>query len=418
MKKKLLIGCLVLFMATAVFASGSQEAKSEKDVTLSVMWFNDANESEVFMNTISDYLEANPHVSIDLQVVAFSEYEQKLKLMISGGNPPDVARVTNNNLANLVSSFEPLEGYVDSIEAVKANYNPASVAFAINKQGEMIAYPTEATANGMLVNKTAFMNAGIDVANVSKTWTWDEWEVLAREVIAANDKIKYGLAVDFTPHRFSTLLFQMGGRFLNEDQSAMGFNSEGSIAALEMFKRFHDTGLIPKSVWLGSENPAELFQAGIVASHIGGSWNINTYSKNVKDFEWMVVNTPKGEINSSVPGGKFIASFRDSANKEEAMKLMAVFADKEHTEKYCGETFNLSSRVDTDVAYASNASDFAVFLEDLKKTPAFTANEWKNENVNKVSAYLKEQIVEVLLGNVTPKQAAINVDEKGATFFK
>jgi alpha-1,4-digalacturonate transport system substrate-binding protein len=235
MKKKLLIGCLVLFMATAVFASGSQEAKSEKDVTLSVMWFNDANESEVFMNTISDYLEANPHVSIDLQVVAFSEYEQKLKLMISGGNPPDVARVTNNNLANLVSSFEPLEGYVDSIEAVKANYNPASVAFAINKQGEMIAYPTEATANGMLVNKTAFMNAGIDVANVSKTWTWDEWEVLAREVIAANDKIKYGLAVDFTPHRFSTILFQMGGRFLNEDQSAMGFNSEGSIAALEMF---------------------------------------------------------------------------------------------------------------------------------------------------------------------------------------
>ncbi|HCS37098.1 MAG TPA: sugar ABC transporter substrate-binding protein [Sphaerochaeta sp.] len=417
MKKLVLVLSVLLLATIQLFAAGAQEKASQEEVTLSVMWFNDANESDVFMDTIADYLAENPHVKIDMQVVAFSDYEQKLKLMISGGNPPDVARVTNNHLAALISSLEPIEGYVDDVKAVETQFMPASVAFAKDDKGILRAYPTEATANGMIVNKTAFDNAGIDVAKLSETWTWDQWEEAARKVIAANDKIKYGLAVDFTPHRFSTLMFQMGGRFMNSEQSAMQFNNPGTLAAIETFKRYHDTGLIPKSVWLGSENPAELFQAGIVASHIGGSWNINTYNQNVKDFEWIVVHNPKGAIVSSVPGGKFIASFKDSKNKEEAQRLMAVFSDKTHNEQYCRDTFNLSARVDSEVQYPSNSEDFARFQIDLTKTPAFTANEWKHPVVNKVSTYIREQVVEVLIGNISAQEAVKRVDERAATFF-
>lgn len=92
----------------------------------------------------------------------------------------------------------------------------------------------------------------------------------------------------------------------------------------------HDEELIPKSVWMGSEKASELFQAGIAAAHIGGSWNINGYSKDIKDFEWVAVRNPKGEIQSSVPGSKFVASFQLSPNKEEAQKLMAWFSDAQH----------------------------------------------------------------------------------------
>jgi alpha-1,4-digalacturonate transport system substrate-binding protein len=56
------------------------------------------------------------------------------------------------------------------------------VALATNKEGKFIAYPTEATANGMLVNKTAFDKAGIDVDEVSKTWTWSEWETIVKRL--------------------------------------------------------------------------------------------------------------------------------------------------------------------------------------------------------------------------------------------
>lgn len=417
MKKVTIVALILLLLTTAVFGAGTKEAGGQKDVTLSVLWFNDGDESEVFLETMDDYLKANPHVKLDMQIIAYSEYDQKLKLMISGGNPPDVARITTNTLSVVVDSLEPIDNHVADIEAVKKQYLPSMVAFGTNAKGEFVAYPTEATANGMLVNKTAFDRAGIDVVEVSKSWTWDDWEKIITTVIAANPTMRYGLAVDFTPHRFSTLLYQFGGHFLNADQSTIQFNNPGTIATLKWFKHVHDAGLVPKSVWLGSENPAELFQAGLVAGHIGGSWNINTYNTNVKDFEWMAVRSPKGAINSSVPGGKFIASFKGAKNQEEAFKFMAAFADKKHNEQYARGTFNIPSRNDAEVTYPSNSEDFEVFLEDLKVTPAFTADEWKNTNLSKVTTYIREQIVEVLLGNVTAEQAVRNVDQKGATFF-
>ncbi|MCK9348613.1 MAG: extracellular solute-binding protein, partial [Sphaerochaeta sp.] len=185
MKKILGILLILVLVSTTVFAAGTKE-EAGKDVTLSVLWFNDANEDEVFLNTIDDYLQANPHVKLDMQIVAYNEFDQKLKLMISGGNPPDLARITTNTLSVVVDSLEPIDNHVADIEAVKAQFLPSMVAFASNPKGEFIAYPTEATANGMLVNKSAFDKAGIDVDEVSKDWTWSEWESVVKEVVAAN----------------------------------------------------------------------------------------------------------------------------------------------------------------------------------------------------------------------------------------
>ncbi|MDR1636815.1 MAG: sugar ABC transporter substrate-binding protein [Treponema sp.] len=420
MKKSLVFMTLVLWMIAGIFAAGKKESAegTRGGVTLTVLWFNDANESDVFLATMQDYLQANPHIKIDLQVIAFSEYEQKLKMMISGGVPPDAARVTNNNISTLIDSFLPLESYIPELEELKKNYLPSSLAFAMNRQNQMIAFPTEATANGMLANKTAFKNAGIDVDEVSKTWTWTTWEEMIKKVIAANSAMKYGLAVDFTNHRFATLMFAFGGRFMNETQTGMNFSNPGTINTIKFFKSLHDQELIPRSVWLGSENPAELFQAGVVACHIGGSWNINTYNQNVKNFEWGAVMTPRGTIVSSVPGGKFIASFKGAAHPAEAIALMKAFSDKEHTSRYVRDTFNISSRVDTAVNYPSNAQDFKVFGDLLKVTPAFTANEMKNPELNTIAIFIRDQVVEVLLGNSSPETAARNVDEKGAPLFK
>jgi alpha-1,4-digalacturonate transport system substrate-binding protein len=421
MKKSLVFMALVLWMIAGLFVACKKKDAPEgtpKPVTLTVLWFNDANESDVFLATMQDYFQANPHIKIDLQVIAFSEYEQKIKMMISGGAPPDAARVTNNNIGALIDSFLPLEPYVPELEELKKNYMPSSLAFAINPQNQMIAFPTEATANGMLVNKTAFKNAGINVDELSKTWTWSSWEGTIRKVIAANPGMKYGLALDFTPHRFSTLMFEFGGHFMNENQTGMNFNNPGTIEAIKFFKDMHDKELIPRSVWLGSENPAELFQAGMVACHIGGSWNINTYNKNVKNFEWGAVMTPRGTIVSSVPGGKFIASFKGAAHPAEAVALMKAFSDREHTSRYVRDTFNISSRTDTTVNYPSNGEDFRIYAEQLKVTPAFTANEWKNPELNSISVYIREQLVEVLLGNISPEAAARNVDERGAPLFR
>jgi len=418
--RKLIISLLVLcLIASPLLAQGGTEkaASEAEPVTLTVLWFNDGNESDIFMETMQDYLAEHPNIKIDLQIVAFADYQQKLKMLISGGNPPDVARMATADLTALINQALPIEDYTDT-SVLEPQFMESMMAYAYNPEGKIVALPTEATANGMLVNKTAFKNAGIDVDELSKTWSWTDWEEAAKKVIAANPNLKYGLPVDFTPHRFSTIMYQFGGHFLNSDQTAMEFNNPGTIKCLKWFKDMHDQNLIPKSVWMGSENPAELFQAGIVACHIGGSWNVNTYKKNITSFEWGAVQMPAGDMRSSVPGGKLIASFKGCAHPQEAVDFMIAFADKAHSGKYDKQTLNLSSRVDSDIQYDSNASDFTVFTNELKVTPAYTANEWKNPNLSKVTGYAKEQIVQYLMGNIDVETCVRNVDAKGADFFK
>jgi alpha-1,4-digalacturonate transport system substrate-binding protein len=415
MKKKLVFGLCVLAVLMMFTAAGQRD--SSGPVTLSVVWFNDSNESEVFEQTIQDYLVSHPGIKTDIQLIAYSEYDQKLKMMVAGGNPPDVVRLSTGSIVLFADQCLPLKDYIPELETLKKNFMPAMLEFANNSKGEMIAFPSEATGNGMLVNKTAFKNAGLDVDQISQNWTWDQWQDAAQKVIAANPNVKYGLGLDFTIHRFATVMYQFGGHFLNANQTAMEFSNPGSIAAINFFKKITDNGLVTPSVWLGSENAGELFQTGIVAGHIGGSWNILSNNKNITNFEWGAVRNPIGTVRSSVPGGKFIASFKGAAHPKEAVDLIKTFSDKEHLSRYVRETFNMTSRTDAAVDYPSNTKDFEVFAKDLADTSPITAAEFKHPSVMSIQPYAREQIVEVLQGHITAEQAAANIDKEGAKYF-
>ncbi len=415
MKKGMLVFASLITAALA-FAAGSTDGAKDEKKTVSVLWFNDSNESEVFMNTMADYQTSHPNVTLDMQVLPFADYENKLKLMVAGGNPPDVVRVTNNHVAMFADQLVPLQDqrFVD----LAKNYFASSLALGSDMKGTLLAMPTEATANGMIVNKTYFQNAGIDVDALSKTWNWDQWVDAMKKVVAANPKCKYGIAFDYSPHRWSTLLYEAGGSFLNRDGSAMNFDTPEALDTLNFFKMLHDQKLAPPSVWMGSENPQEIFVTGLAACHIGGSWLINAYNSSVKDFEWAAVRMPKRKINASVPGGKFVATFKQSANKDAALDLIAVFSDLAHNSKYCKDTFNLSARKDASIQYAARRADFAVFSAELADTPAYTATDWKSAGLNKIYSYIREQIVEGLLGKQSMEQSAKNINEKGNSFIK
>jgi len=402
-----LMACVVLIV------TGTQ---SSAETTLRVLWFNDADESTVLEQVMSDYL-TQEGVTLDFEIIPFTEYEKRLKLMIAGGNPPDLARVTNNQVAIFNQNLLPLNDKLSNFDDLAGKYYGSMLTMA-EFDGNVVAVPMEATANGMLVNKTYFQNAGIDIEELSKTWNWDEWVDAMKKVIAANEKCRFGLGYDFSPHRWSTLLFEAGGRFLNDSADGMNFVTPEALDALNFFKMLHDEGLAPKSVWMGSEKPQELFMAGVVACHIGGSWWINAYAKDITDFEWAAVRMPKRQIRSSVPGGKFLATFKDSENQEVALNVIEAFTQPERNANYCRDTFNLAPRGDVTIEYPIRSQDFAVMADDLSVTPTQAAVDWKSEEVNKIYSYIREQIVEGLLGNQTMEEAAQNIQDKGNSFFK
>lgn len=413
MKRKMKSALLLLLSLVVVFSiaacsggsSGGSSAGGEganKQVTLDYVWFTDGIEGEVMKGIIADYEKQNPNIKINLIEVAYKDLGTKLKTMISGGKPPALSRMTDTGL--FVNQALDLTPYVGSADEFSSQFLDSIKPYYI-VDNKVIAAPMDVTANGMIYNKTLFDKAGVKVPTKDNIWTWDEFTAALKQVMEKGGA-KYGLVWDYTPQRWSTILYQFGGSMLSEDGTKAAINSPEGVQALEYFVKLHQDGIIPQSVWLGSENPNNLFRSGSVAVHMAGNWMLSSY-KDINNFEWGVTYMPKGKIRSSVPGGKYVMAFKDSGVEKEAAEFIKYLSSKEVNAKYNQESLFISPRKDNaQLDYAFGKEMFEVFADELANTTPLAANDWsRQEIVTKFSTDLKNHVVEAIGGKSTPKDA-------------
>ncbi|MDT0122467.1 sugar ABC transporter substrate-binding protein [Paenibacillus sp. RRE4] len=391
----------VLILLSACGSAGNNESGKQK--SLDFLWFSDGKEGEVIKEIIKEYEQSNTNVKINLIEVGFKDIQTKLKTMLSGGKPPALTRVTDTgSFANQAVDLTP---YVQNAEQFQDQFIDSLKPYYI-MDNKLVAAPMDVTANGLIYNKTLFDKAGVKVpTSPDEVWTWDEYIAALKQVMDKGGA-RYGMVWDVTPHRWSTLLYQNGGSILTEDGSAAAINSEAGIRSMEMFKQLHQEGIMPESVWLGGENPNNLFRSGTVAAHWAGNWMISNY-KDITDFEWGVTYMPKGTQRSSVPGGKFLMAFKGSGQEEEAAKFIEYLTSKEVNSKYNQESLFMSPRKDSSTLnYEFGKEMFEIFSDELKNSSPLAANDWSRQTlISKISTDLKNNIMDVLSDKATPQQA-------------
>lgn len=403
---------LILIMALIMLSAcgntdnstGSKgNTESAKQATLDFLWFSDGNEGEVIKGIIKEYEQSNTNVKINLIEVGFKDLQTKLKTMISGGKPPALSRITDTgSFANQAVDLTP---YVESADQFEGQFIDSLKPYYVIDD-KLIAAPMDVTANGLIYNKTLFDKAGVKVpTSPEEVWTWDEYIAALKEVMAKGGA-RYGMVWDVTPHRWSTLLYQNGGSVVTEDGSEAAINSEAGVRSMELFKQLHKDGIMPESVWLGGENPNNLFRSGTVAAHWAGNWMISNY-KDITDFEWGVTYMPKGTQRSSVPGGKFLMAFKGSGNEQEAAAFINYLTSKEVNSKYNQESLFMSPRKDSSVLdYEFGKEMYEVFSDELKNTSPLAANDWSRQTlISKISTDLKNNIIDVLSDKATAQEA-------------
>ncbi|MEY2195648.1 sugar ABC transporter substrate-binding protein [Neobacillus sp. BF23-41] len=408
------IASILLFSVSACSAKQSPKeiigSDGEKKVTLDFLWFSDGVEGKVMKEIIKDYQAKNKNVEINLIEVPYQDIDTKLKRMIAGGEPPALARITDTgNFADYALDLTP---YVGGEEEFTSQFLPAIKPYFV-KDNKIIATPMDVTANCIIYNKTLFVKAGVQVPQTpDEVWTWDEF-VEALKTVKEKGGAKYGLLVDFTPRRYSTLVYQFGGSLMTEDGSAPAINNEKGVAALDYFIKLHKDGIIPESVWLGVEDPIKLFRSGQAAAHLAGNWMLSNY-KDLENFEWGVTYLPKKEIRSTVPGGKYIMGFKNTGVEDETADFIKYLASKEVNAKFNKESLLLSSRLDNnELNYEFGKDMFKIFSNELENTPLIAAEDWRNQEViSQVSSDIRDSIVKALNGELTSKKAMDEVAEK------
>jgi alpha-1,4-digalacturonate transport system substrate-binding protein len=407
--KMLISVVLATILATATLTGCGQKKQAEsstsnsKPVTLNYVWFTDGVEGEAMKKLVNAYTTKNTNVTINFVDVPYKDLNTKLRTMIAGGEPPALSRITEPG--TFVNNAISLNDYLGGTDAFSAQFIDSLKPYYI-KDNKVIAAPMDVTANGLIYNKTLFKKAGIEVpTSADKAWTWDQIPAISKQLVEKGGA-KYGMVVDFTPHRWSTFLYEFGGSLFNEDASKAVINNENGVKALETFVKLHKEKVIPEAVWLGGENPNTLFRTGTIGMHLAGNWMLSNY-KDIKDFEWGVTYLPKGTINSSVPGSKFLMGFKGTKVEKETAELIKYLTSKESNSQYCQESLFMSPRKDSsELNYEFGKEMFKVFSEELKNTTPKAANDWsRTDLMPKITTDYKNNLVEAVQGKQTPQQA-------------
>ncbi|MBZ4646495.1 MAG: extracellular solute-binding protein family 1 [Clostridia bacterium] len=376
--------------------SAKTEDSTKKNVVLKFLIADDTNEGGA-MAYIAQKYEKEKGIKVEMIEVPYEKQPSKLQTMIQGGDAPALVRATK---------FKVYKDYLlDISDIVDLSVIPESLHEKMKVDGKVVVIPSNVTANGMIYNKTAFEKAGVKIpTSPEEIWTWEEFVAAVKKVVDSG-AVKYGLVWDHSQQRFQTLMYQFGGSIFNEDVTKVVANSKEGEEALKYFIKLHDDGIIPKSVWLGSEDPSAMFKSGQVAVHMAGNWKINDYQQNIKDFEWGAVYMPKGTIRSSVPGGNFVFAVKGSKVEAEAKEFLKWFYSPEVYKEYCEKGAYMSSRTDVTPKYQYGNEAYAVFNDELKNTPAIAGIDYTNEFSDFVGNLLRDNIEYAMKGEKTPKKA-------------
>jgi len=403
--KKIVMLMIVFAMVCAPFAF----SQAQKELT--ALWFYDDPSELTFLNKkIGEFTATHPGVTIKVNTVAYDDLFPRLTQLIAGNNAPDIVKLTD-----IRPEIRPF--VLDLSKPLgKSFLDPfiPGVAAALKRDGEILGAPLDVTANGIIINKSLFDKAGVSIPSKETAWTWDQFLAKTAEV-KNKTGVLYSLVWDVTPHRWSTYLFENGGSFYDASGKKGNFNTPQAIQALRGFADMFDKGYIPKSIWIGSENPRDMFFSGQAVAWMSGSWQVKAMIENIKNFSWTAGPNPYVTTRSSVLGYKFVSAFSTSKYPDVAAEFIKFFTSKESNVQYAQALMTISSRTDTGtVAYSTPQATSALnnLAYELAISPVSASTDIANPAMGYIWNNVKENVIAVLTKTKTPEKAAAEIDDK------
>ena len=270
-------------------------------------------------------------VKVKLVNIPYDGYDAKLRNAAQANSLPDVASVPKvdpiwaNKLIDL--------GSIANKKSNKINGN----FVAKDSSGKVLSIPSDITASGMFINKSLFEKAGVDYpTSPDKTWTWTEF-IKAADEVREKTNAKYSLTFDQSPSRLRAMVYEMGGKYVQADDSGKFSVDAATKKAVNTFVGWNDDKTMPKSVWTSGADPSAMFQSGDVVAYWSGVWQVAAYAESITKFEWASVPTPAEPVQASdVNSGGMTVGFNNNGDAATATeKFMSWLYEPDHYRALC-----------------------------------------------------------------------------------
>ncbi|KIL46564.1 ABC transporter substrate-binding protein [Jeotgalibacillus alimentarius] len=348
MKKKALTFSAAAMTAALIMAgcSSGEEAsgtasESEKVVKFMHLWPSGSSKQHnmIASDIIAEYEEANPGVTIETEVLENEQYKNKIKVLSSSNDLPDVGVTwAAGYLQPFVEGelFAPLDDVLD--DGLQDQFVAGTTeAYAIDDQ--TYGLPLELNIAPIYYNKAIFEEHGIEVPE-----TYEEFKQVVEDLEAAGvAPIALGNKDRWTG---SLWYMYLADRFGGPEVLTQAINREGSFEdpaleqAAEEIQWLVDANAFNKGFnGLSNDEGKSEFMNGNAAMYLMGTWELPNYTTNedvpqefrdnIGFFKFPEVEGGAGDIDSWVGGpgvGLFVSE--NSEVKDEAKEFVKFFVEK------------------------------------------------------------------------------------------
>jgi len=334
--------------------AGNDGSGGDAPTEVTVWHYWDGTNADTFDAMAKEYNAAHPDVKISTSNVPNADFLTKLRASATSKTLPDIA------IGDLVwvPQIEQIGSLADLSsllpDATLADINPALTSFG-TIDGKQVSVPVSANNLAYMYNKTLFEEAGLDPEQPPTTW--EELMAAGKTVLEKTGKPGYDLFTQAGDNgegltwNFQVNLWQAGGEFLTEDNSAAAFNTPEGEKALQFWVDLIESGVSPYAKW-GE------FEKGQGGSAQEGSWMVGIWAADPPfDFGVAKAPYPSDGVPATNLGGEQAMVFDNSDEEAKAAAdFLAWFLESEQVTSWSETTGMLP--VTNSVATSSDYLDW------------------------------------------------------------
>lgn len=334
--------------------------------------------------------ESKYDIKVEIQVVPWGEYWDKVPIAVSSGSGPDVYWMTMYNFgmmrdAGLVLNLQP---YIDkdpeAADHLDAMWDVLREAYT--HEGQVYGFPRDYDTIALLYNEDAVRQAGLAAPmDIDDWWTWDDLlEYAKRLTVRQGDTVtRWGYkAVSWGQQYWYNYIRSNGGDFFNEDGTRSVLASPESVQAIQFMADLRLVHEVAPNSWDGD------FASGDLAMENNGSWALKGYV-GVTPFDFNIAQLPfsphTGRRSSNIHG---LANVINPLSRNiDAAFTFAKFLASEEAQLILGGTGTvIPSRMDSSYAwfspdlYPSNRIAFqeaVAYADPYPSSPYLGRNVWQ-----------------------------------------
>ncbi|MCC6804375.1 MAG: sugar ABC transporter substrate-binding protein [Anaerolineae bacterium] len=408
------IGVVVFLCMLASLSVSVAVGQSDVQGELTFYWYEDR-----FADTMREYIDqfqqAHPGTTVNLEILPFSTYFERLPVQISTGDAPDIFFLVSGQVQNYAATGSLMDLSTCVPEDELPLFRTAQIDFSTYND-QLIALPFTTTVLTMLVNKNMFDASGIEIPQtIEDAWTQEEFADIMRQLKTDNPGLVSVLANGGRDFWWLPWFYGNGASLLNDALDAPAFNSPEAIATFEYLRGLTEEGLIapPPTAGASAQEVQQLFVQGRQAIYSGGHWDMAGLTEAIGDgFTMSATLFPVGSGASSLAlGGDYLVVSKDTENPELACSFLNFLTSQDITQDYASRYFYLPPRIDAEPVYEQHADIMALMNTEANDLASSTLTLHRGlPYYAAINSVFGAEYQLVMTGEHTPQQAVEAID--------